>query len=178
MCVCVTTLHMQESAVKSILEERGGDYDSVSTDSGSSEGEGEKEDSILGGSESTPLVDDVMRRNSSPAVGGRGVLSQSPTCKIEGEGVCPPSPPPRPQHTLSQDSFSVDNDRIGPLMSRGINSTERSDSSTSRGIPSPGRGSPTKSRGIPPGSGSGSHTSRPNPKKASWRKPKHRPAVS
>ena len=39
VCVRVTSLHMQESAVKSILEERGGDYDSVSTDSGSSEGD-------------------------------------------------------------------------------------------------------------------------------------------
>ena len=145
-----------------ILEERGGDYDSVSTDSGSSEGEGERGDSSLGGSESTPAINDSVRRNSSPAVGGQGLLSPSPTCKIEGDGLCPPSPPPRPQHTLSQDSFSVDNDRVSPLMSRGI--------------PSPGRSSPIKSRGAP--SGSSTHASRPSPKKASWRKPKHRPAVS
>ena len=148
--------------MNSILEKRGGDYDSVSTDSGSSEGEGDRGDSSLGGSESTPTMNDAVRRNSSPTVEVHGVLSPSPTYKIEGDGMCPPSPPPRPQYTLSQDSFSVDNDRIGPLMSRGI--------------PSPGKSSPTKSRGIP--SGSSTHTSRPNLKKASWRKPKRRPAVS
>lgn len=149
----------QESAVKGVLEEKGGDYDSVSTDSGNSEGEGERGDGSLGESDSIPSMDDAVRRNSSPTVGEHGTL---PTCKIEGDGLCPPSPPPRPQHTLSQDSFSVDNDKVGPL--------------TSRGIPSPGRGSPTKSRGMP--SGNGTHSSGLNPKKASWRKPKRRPAVS
>ena len=128
----------QESAVKGVLEEKGGDYDSVSTDSGNSEGEGERGDGSLGESDSIPSMDDAVRRNSSPTVGEHGTL---PTCKIEGDGLCPPSPPPRPQHTLSQ-----------------------------------GRGSPTKSRGMP--SGNGTHSSGLNPKKASWRKPKRRPAVS
>lgn len=167
--------------MKRVLEERGGDYDTVSTDSGSSEEEGEREDSSLGRTKSIPSKNDEVRLNSSPTVRGHAALSPSPTCKLEGEGACPPSPPPRPQHTLSQDSFSVDDDRVGPLMSRNIPSVGRSSPSTSRSIFSPGRGSPTKSKGIPSGhsaSGNNTHTSRPNPKKASWRKPKHRPAVS
>lgn len=165
--------------MKRVLEERGGDYDSVSTDSGSSEGEGEREDGSLGGMERTPSMNEEVRRNSSPTVRGHSALSHSPTCMLENEEACPPSPPPRPQHTLSQDSFSVDNDRVGPLMSRGIPSLGRSSPLMSRGIPSPGRGSPTKSRSISlQHNASGNTTSRPNPKKASWRKPKHRPAVS